>query len=396
MATETSTETSTEISTGTAATDDIGAAPSAETFTAETLTAETASADRTRVGGTGVTESRADATRDDLLNRIHADFDERLARIAADPHEWVTFIEQVAAFGGRYSLVNQWLLTMQAEERRIDPQYFLPYGKKDGSTGWRLHKRQVRKGETSFKIWAPVTRRPTEEQVTEWEAAGRAVRRDPDGRPSVQLVGFRLASTFELSQTDGEPFDVPTVERLRRHRAGSASVPHLLTGDDPTDAFTDVVELINAAGYTFELAAPASRYLRRANGVTVSGDVMLVQVRNDMSTAQRLKTTLHELAHIRCDHPAVVRRGANLHRGRLETEAESVAHIVCQALGVDTAAYSDAYVMGWADGDMDLVRRCADTVLRVARQILIDLTPATADIVDDGGTADHADLTQPT
>jgi len=48
-------------------------------------------------------------------------------------------------------------------------------------------------------------------------------------------------------------------------------------------------------------------------------------------------------------------------------------------LGLDTAAYSDAYVLGWADGDIDLVKQCAQTVLRVAKQILTDLTPAQTD-----------------
>ena len=120
---------------------------------------------------------------------------------------------------------------------------------------------------------------------------------------------------------------------------------------------------------------------------------MLVQVRNDVSTAQRLKTTIHELAHIRCDHLAGARIGENLHRGRRETEAESVAHIVCNALGLDTAAYSDAYVMGWADGDMDLVKQCAQTVLRVAKQILTDLTPAPTD--PDPNPDDLADLDEP-
>jgi hypothetical protein len=82
-------------------------------------------------------------------------------------------------------------------ERGLTPQFFLPYGKKDGSSGWLKHNRQVRRGETSFKVWAPIKRRPTEEQAAEWEAAGRTVRRDPDGRPAVQVVGFRLTSTFD-------------------------------------------------------------------------------------------------------------------------------------------------------------------------------------------------------
>jgi len=88
---------------------------------------------------------------------------------------------------------------------------------------------------------------------------------------------------------------------------------------------------------------------------------------------------------IRCGHLDGTRHGEDLHRGRTETEAESVAHIVCEALGLDTRAYSDAYVLGWADGDLELIKSCAETVLRVSRQIITDLTPA-----DD---TDHTDDT---
>ncbi len=318
--------------------------------------------------------------RDAFLAKIKADFDARLARIATDPASWVEFIEQVAAFGARYSLTNQMLLLMQAEERGIEPQFFLPYGNKTKTSGWLKEQRQVRQGEAAFKIWAPVTRRPTDKEAQDWEAAGRTVKRDAHGRPAIQLVGFRLANTFELSQTDGEPFDVPTIRRTRRLQVAGGRTAELLTGDDPTDAFDDVVRLITQAGYSFELAPPGSRYLGRANGVTVTGStVRVVKVRDDVSLAQRVKTTIHELGHIRCEHAEGTRLGEDLHRGRKETEAESVAHIVCKALGLDTQAYSDAYVLGWANGDLDLVKACADTVLTVAKQILTDLTPAAGD-----------------
>lgn len=318
--------------------------------------------------------------RDEFLAKIKADFDERLTRIAADPAQWLEFIEQVAAFGARYTLSNQLLLLMQAEERGIEPQFFLPYGKKDKSTGWLKEQRQVRLGETAFKIWAPIQRRPSEDEAAKWEAQGRKVRRDDRGRPVVQVVGFRLVNTFELSQTDGEPFKVPSIQRTRRLKVTGGRTAQLLTGDDPTDAYDDVVKLIKDAGYSFELAPPGSRYLGQANGVTVTGaTVRTVKVRNDVSGAQRVKTTVHELAHIRCEHADGTRLGEDLHRGRKETEAESVAHIVCKALGLDTQAYSDAYVLGWANGDLGLVKACADTVLKVAKAILADLTPTLTD-----------------
>ncbi len=313
--------------------------------------------------------------RAEFLEHAHADFDARLTRMAAEPARWAEFLDTVALWGARYSSSNQLLLMMQAAERGIQPRYFLPYGNKDGSSGWLKHRRQVRRGEIAFKVWAPNRRRPTAEQAAESEAAGRKVRRDPDGRPAVQLVGFILESTFDISQTDGEPFTVPTIQVLRRRKVTAAGLPQLLTGDDPTGAFDDVVKLIKDDGYSFELAAPGSRHLGDANGVTVAGTVRQVLLRDTLSPAQRVKTGLHELAHIRCGHLGDdVQDGAIAHRGQCETEAESVAHIVCAALGLDTAAYSDAYVLDWADGDITLVKQTADTVLRVAKAILADLT----------------------
>lgn len=312
----------------------------------------------------------------ELLAKIKTDFDERLARMAAEPKQWIEFIEHAATFGAQYSLGNQILLLVQAEERGVEPRYFLPYGRKDGSTGWKAHKRWVRAGETAFKIWAPVKRRPTEEQAGEWEAAGRTVKRDASGRPVVQVVGFRLASTFELGQTDGEPFEPPTVLRRRRIHVRGGHSPQLLAGDDPTGAFDDLVKLIKDENYAYELVPPRTGYLGGANGVTVTGaGVRVVQVRDDVDPAQRAKTTTHELAHIRCGHTDDAGPGEDLHRGRKETEAESVAHIVLRALGLDSSAYSDAYVFGWAAGDLDLVKECAEAVLRVAKRILFDLTP---------------------
>ncbi|GGL12786.1 ImmA/IrrE family metallo-endopeptidase [Mangrovihabitans endophyticus] len=313
----------------------------------------------------------------ELLQAIKADFDARLARLAADPAEWVTLLETVACFGARYTLNNQFLLMMQAEQRQMTPTFFLPYGNKDATSGWKKHGRQVRRGETAFHVWAPIRRRPGEDEAARREAAGRPVVREESGRPAVQVVGFVLSPTFDLSQTDGEPFEVPSVQRARRVQAAGGRTPQLLDGEDPTGVYDDVVTLITDAGYAFDLAAPGSRYLGQANGVTVTGHgggMRQVLVRADLSPAQRVKTTMHELAHIRCDH--VDRVGENRHRGRAETEAESVAYLCCRALGLDTQTYSDAYVLGWAGGDLDLVGQCAQTVLRVARTILGDLTPA--------------------
>jgi hypothetical protein len=141
---------------------------------------------------------KSEQEREELLDKIKADFDARLAKLAADPAEWVTFIETVAAFGAQYTLNNQFLLLMQAEERQMTPTFFLPFGNKDGTSGWKKHGRSVRKGEKAFYVWAPIKRRPSEEEAARWEAEGRKVTRDEHGRPAIQVVGFRLSPTFDL------------------------------------------------------------------------------------------------------------------------------------------------------------------------------------------------------
>ncbi|GAB3832726.1 hypothetical protein ACFPIJ_57355 [Dactylosporangium cerinum] len=324
--------------------------------------------------------------REDRLEEFQAALEARLAGMATDPRQWVEFVEQVAVFGARYSVQNQLLLTLQAAERGVTPVFFLPYGNKAGTSGWRLHGRQVKAGEHAFLVWAPVRRRPSEEQAAQLAAAGRTVLRDAGGRPAPQVVGFRPMATFELSQTDGAPFEPPTVDRARRAHVIGGRRPQRLDGDDPTGVFDDLAALIEAEGFAFSVIPPRTGHLGRANGITAFGSTRVVQVRNDLSAAQRVATTTHELAHIRCGHVTAALCGEQLHRGRAETEAESVAHVVCAALGLDTRGYSDAYVLGWADGDMDLVRDCADTVRRVSRTILQDLTPADADndVADDG------------
>jgi hypothetical protein len=45
------------------------------------------------------THRTTEQERTELLDKIKADFDARLAKLAADPAEWVTFIETVAQFG---------------------------------------------------------------------------------------------------------------------------------------------------------------------------------------------------------------------------------------------------------------------------------------------------------
>jgi hypothetical protein len=84
-----------------------------------------------------------------------------------------------------------------------------------------------------------------------------------------------------------------------------------------------------------------------------------------------VKTLVHELGHalLHGDAPVASREVA-------EVEVESVAYIVCSAIGLDTGSYSFAYVARWSDGSSDLLRDTADRAVSCAKWILVSLESA--------------------
>ena len=91
----------------------------------------------------------------------------------------------------------------------------------------------------------------------------------------------------------------------------------------------------------------------------------VIAVRPDVSGAQAVKTLIHQLGHV-----LLHSEGPVLSREVAEVEVESVAYIVCDALGLDSGDYSFAYVARWSDGSSDLVKDTAERVVRCAKEIL--------------------------
>jgi hypothetical protein len=79
-----------------------------------------------------------------------------------------------------------------------------------------------------------------------------------------------------------------------------------------------------------------------------------IVVRPDVSPAQAVKTLIHELGHalLHAEGPVASREAA-------EVEVESVAFMVCDALGLDSGEYSFPYVTRWAEGSSTSSRRPA-------------------------------------
>jgi antirestriction protein ArdC len=255
------------------------------------------------------------------IERIHEDLQRGVAQLSTE-EDWRRALDVASRFH-RYSWHNIMLILLQ----RDDATQVAGYRK------WQEMGRQVRRGERGISILAPRFR------VEEDEETSQKVRR---------LAGFIGVSVFDVSQTDGDP--LPSVE----------SFVHRLDGDAPQLLWDRLAEQVAAAGFTLERGEPS---VHGANGVT---DFLsrTVTVAPWFSQAQATKTLAHELAHVQMHEQG---EGS---RARREVEAESVAYIVCRALGLETADYSFGYVAGWSGGDVKVVQETGTRVMAVASQIL--------------------------
>jgi IrrE N-terminal-like domain len=93
-----------------------------------------------------------------------------------------------------------------------------------------------------------------------------------------------------------------------------------------------------------------------------------IAVRPDVAPAQAVKTLIHELGHALLHSDELLRS-----KEVAEVEVESVAFIVCDAIGLDSGDYSFAYVARWAEGSIDLLKETGERVMACAREILQQL-----------------------
>jgi hypothetical protein len=91
-----------------------------------------------------------------------------------------------------------------------------------------------------------------------------------------------------------------------------------------------------------------------------------------LPAAEEFSTLVHEVAHELLDRGA--RRLETTKQVR-ETEAEAVAFVVCESLGLETGSASADYIQLW-HGDAQLLTASLEIVQRTAAMILGALNPA--------------------
>ena len=255
------------------------------------------------------------------------------------------FLDTMAKFP-QYSLNNNLLIMMQKPDATLCQSY----------TGWKQMGRFVKKGEKGIRILAPAPYKMEREQ-DKLDEKGKAVL-DKDGEPvketvQINITAFKPVSTFDLSQTDGEPLPTIGASELTGSVEGYATLFEVIKEASPVPiGFEDTKG--GAKGY----------FHTEENRIAIQ---------EGMSEVQNVKTAIHEMAHAKLHNMEAqkAREDGGQTRSSKEVEAESVAYTVCQHFGIDTSDYSFAYVAGWSQGkEMPELKESLNTIRTAASELI--------------------------
>ena len=267
------------------------------------------------------------------LNRI----EDCLETINTD-EDWMKFLSFQAQFYN-YSFGNAMLIFSQ------NPNATYVKGYK----AWNQLGRYVKKGSKGLAILAPCIRKV---EVFK-EPENKNMYHDEEAEKEIRKVvsGFRIAYVYDIADTDGDDSMLPV---LVTGLAGN--------GEQEKVIYERLLGVISKEHCVQEVSGTASKG-------SFNLETKVISIREDLEYLQKIKTLLHEYAHL-LDfqmHPE-----DDISRNRRELIAESVAFIVSLRLGIDTSRYSMSYIKSWLK-DKEELKIIADSVQKIAYTIITEL-----------------------
>lgn len=224
-----------------------------------------------------------------------------------------------------YSMGNQMLIYTQRPTATLVK----------GFKGWNQYGRYVRKGEKGLMILAPLV--------------GRAKPRESELEESTEsrIFGFKATFVFDVSQTDGQPLPDAGIQEAK---------------GDP-GLYSDRLRQF-ATSRNIVLKEVGADELGTAQGSSSGGTIKL---KSDLEKAASFAVLAHEVAH-EILHHGEARRERKTTTNQRELEAESVAFIVCTAIGLDHSGASD-YIKLY-DGTKEGLQASLQCIQQTAQMIL--------------------------
>ena len=236
------------------------------------------------------------------------------------------FIHQAYSRFHNYSLGNQLLALFQCFERGIAPGPLATFPK------WNELGRHVRKGEKALTLCLPLTCKRT-----------KTVTKEDGAEQEEEFIYTHFtyeARWFVLAQTEGAEYKPDAIPDWNEQTALAALKIERIPFED--------------------LDGNTQGYAKRGREIAVSPNA-----------AQPFKTLFHELAHVALGHcdEGDLSDTETTPRNTREVEAEAVALLCCESLGLPGAEYSRGYIQSWGQGQA-IIERSAQRIFHAADQIL--------------------------
>jgi antirestriction protein ArdC len=203
-----------------------------------------------------------------------------------------------------------------------------------GFRAWKKLNRYVKQGEQGITIIAPMIYQNAHD--------GESAQADDEPR-----IRFRAAHVFDLSQTDGDPLPHPAE-----------------VGGEPREFTLRLKTLIESKSILLEY----SEDLGNAEGISSGGKI---RIQPELSPAAEFSVLVHELAHEML-HWTDQRLATS--KTVKETEAEAVAFIVANAIGLDCSSAASDYIQLY-DGTVETLEASLDGIRKTASEIIAAITP---------------------
>ncbi|MCU1266181.1 MAG: LtrC-like protein [Acidobacteria bacterium] len=238
-------------------------------------------------------------------------------------------LEAYSAFHN-YSLGNQLLALVQCYLRGIQPGPINTFPK------WQELGRYVKRGERALTLCMPITRKRRDEEANS--------NGEVDGEHTFTSFVHR-ARWFVVSQTEGQELKATPIPQWNAEQA-LATLNIERIDFDSTDG--------NCQGFA------------RKRQIAINPVAQLPH-----------KTLFHEAGHVMLGHTAEgdFADGETTPRSLREVEAEAVALLCCESLGLEGAAYCRGYIQNWltqgTGSNSDAIpEKSAQKIFRAADQII--------------------------
>ena len=260
--------------------------------------------------------------------------------------EYLKFVSKFTDYSAR----NTMLINLQRPDATLVGSFGL----------WKKLGRSVNKGENGITIMAPVVYKTNQYMEYERQAEdewGNKLYND-DGTEKMETVeknvtglAFKKQYVFDLSQTDGKPIPDPVQE---------------LSGDIDEEKLAVIFKAIKKVTDI----SPEYRDIKGGAKGFYSPSSKSIVIKTGMSGEQVLKTVVHESAHCLLHDPDKKIVTVKSPRNEKEVQAESIAFIVCEKLGVDTSEYSFPYIASWSeDKQLDQLNKFLDEIQEASNTI---------------------------